>query len=104
MQAQKEKEQHIRKLKMYENPKLVADLASRKPAAAAARPAPAANEAAKDPAPGARGQNGAAATAADAESDSGIFDDVGDDYQVDVSSIKSKPNGAKSAAVRRHFS
>lgn len=105
MQAQKDKEQHILKLKMYENPKLVAELAARKPAAATTRPQPASRagqplEPAKDPAPGARGQNGAAGTAADADSDSGIFDDVGDDYQVDVSSLKKSANANKPAAVR----
>lgn len=89
LQAQKEK--HILKLKMYENPKLVAELAARGGTnAAAARPAAAAAPA-SDVGPGARGQNGATAKAADADSDSGIFDDVGDDYQVDVSSLKNKP-------------
>jgi hypothetical protein len=89
MQARKEKEQHILQLRMFENPKLVAELAARD--AAAAKSQPSLN------APGAVGSvpNAAKAAARGVAKDedsggSGLFDDVGDDYEVDTSKIKQK--------------
>lgn len=99
MQAQQEKEQHILQLRKFENPKLVAELAARDAAAAKAQPAvDAAAAASKGP-----GAAKAAARGAAGDEDSGgsgLFDDVGDDYEVDTSKLKKRQNAKGDSKVR----
>jgi hypothetical protein len=87
MQAHQEKERHILQLRKFENPKLVAELAAREAAAAKAQPA---TDAAKVPTAAKAAARGAARD--DDSGGSGLFDDVGDDYEVDTRKVKKKQN------------
>lgn len=95
LQAQQEKERHILQLRMYENPKLVAELAAHEAAAAKSKPAVDATAAA------AKAPNAAKAAArGDADSGgSGLFDDVGDDYEVDTSKLRKQQNAKRGHQV-----
>ena len=99
MQVTKEKEKHILQLRMYESPKLVAELAAREAAATKARPAVDAAV------PGGKGPGAGNATARGTAGDedsggSGLFDDVGDDYEVDTSALKKRQAAKGSQKVR----
>lgn len=101
MQAQQEKEGHILQLRKFENPKLVAELAAREAAAAKAQPATdAAAVAAK--APGSANVAAGRQNAGEDSGGSGLFDDVGDDYEVDTSNLKRKQAAKGDSRVRSH--
>jgi hypothetical protein len=94
-----EKQKHILKLKMLENPQLAAQVAAEAAAPKATAQPP---KAATPGAPGAGKPAAAAAKGGGDSGGSGMFDDVGDDYEVDTSAVKKKQASRTAENVRAH--
>lgn len=90
--AAQQKERHLLKLRLIENPSLAATAAAPKPAAPAAAALSRGKGAAKAAAP--------AGKKAASDDSGGMFDDVDDAYEVDTSRLKQKAAHKASGRVR----